>query len=116
MRRNKGGRAAHLEQGLDLTQISSSTGLHQGDFRCHTHFVDVPASIWKIRLLIPGAGRISGKLKRLTEVVECVEYDVKLFEPLYIVVRFFDVSVNGIDLDVRIECSRSMCSNLTRRV
>lgn len=52
---------------------------------------------------------------RLTEVVECVEYDVKLFEPLYIVVRFFDVSVNGIDLDVRIECSRSMCSNLTRR-
>lgn len=49
----------------------------------------------------------------LTEIVESVEYDVKLLKPVHIVLCFFDVAMNGIDLDVRIEWGRGLCSNLT---
>jgi hypothetical protein len=48
-----------------------------------------------------------------TEVVQSIQNNVKRLEPRYVELRVFDVGVDGMYLDVGIECRRSVCRNLS---
>lgn len=47
-----------------------------------------------------------------TEVVERIQYDIEAFEPRYVELGLFDVPMDGIDVNVRIERCRGLCCYL----
>jgi hypothetical protein len=51
--------------------------------------------------------------RRLTEVIEGIENDVKLLKPLEVVLGFLNVAVYWRNLDIGVERRGSLCGNLS---
>jgi hypothetical protein len=48
----------------------------------------------------------------LTQVIECIENDVKGLEPWNIVLGLFDIPMDRRELNVRVKWRSGLCSNL----
>jgi len=103
-------RKTNLENRLDLTQIARRTRFDQWDVSSHAHLVHVPPCVYAKGNQEAGWDLV---VVLRTEVVESIQNDIKGLEPRNVELRVFDVGVDGVYSDVRVECGGSVRRNLS---